>query len=150
MKTYSTKLSDTKPTWHVIDAQGQVLGRLASEVAQILKGKHHPTYAPHLYMGDVVVVVNAEKVALTGSKVAQKRYYRHSQYPGGLKTIGVATVLKQHPARVVEHAVKGMLPHSPLGRALLRKLKVYAGPEHPHQAQVRGPQAGASGSEETS
>ena len=136
MKTYSTKPSDLTLTWHVIDAEGQVLGRLASRIAQLLKGKHNPRYAPHLNMGDMVVVVNAEKVAFTGKKIEDKRYYRHSQYPGGLKTTKLDDLLKQHPTRALEHSVKGMLPHNPLGRAMLRKLRVYAGPDHPHQSQV--------------
>jgi len=137
MNTYSTKAADLKPQWRVIDAQGKVLGRLASEVAQILKGKHNPLYAPHLNTGDFVIVVNAAKVAVTGDKLRQKRYYRHSGYPGGLRSISLADSLAKAPARVIEHAVKGMLPHTPLGRAMLRRLKVYGGATHPHGAQTK-------------
>jgi len=114
-----------------------VLGRLASQVAQILKGKHNPLYVPHLNTGDFVIVVNAAKIAVTGDKLKQKRYYRHSGYPGGLKSINLEDSLVKFPERVIEHAVKGMLPHNPLGRAMLRRLKVYAGPTHPHAAQIK-------------
>ncbi len=137
MNTYSTKASDLKPIWRVVDAEGQVLGRLASQVAQILKGKHNPLYVPHLNTGDFVIVVNAAKIAVTGDKLKQKRYYRHSGYPGGLKSINLEDSLVKFPERVIEHAVKGMLPHNPLGRAMLRRLKVYAGPTHPHAAQIK-------------
>ncbi len=122
----------------MIDASGRPLGRLASEAATLLRGKHKPTYAPHLDMGDFVIVVNAARVQLTGNKAQQKVYYRHSQYPGGLKEIPFQRVFDKHPSRVVEHAVRGMLPHNRLGRRIYRHLKVYAGPEHPHEAQVRG------------
>ena len=137
MNTYSTKASDLKPAWRVVDAEGQVLGRLASQVAQILKGKHNPLFVPHLNTGDFVIVVNAAKVAVTGNKLKQKRYYRHSGYPGGLRSINLEDSLARFPTRVFEHAVKGMLPHNPLGRAMLRRLKVYAGPTHPHAAQIK-------------
>ena len=136
MKTYSTKPSDIKLKWQVIDAEGQVLGRLASRVAQILKGKNNPLYVPHLNTGDGVVIVNAEKVVVTGKKLEDKRYYRHSQYPGGLKSIALGDLQRKAAPRVIEHAVKGMLPHNPLGRSMLRRLKVYAGPEHPHTSQT--------------
>lgn len=139
MKTYSTKASEVRRTWHVLDASGVPLGRLASQAAALIRGKHKPIYAPHLDTGDFVVVVNAAGVALTGRKEEQKRYYRHSQYPGGLKVRSVRETRERNPARVVEHAVHGMLPHNRLGRALHGHLKVYAGAEHPHQAQVNGP-----------
>ncbi len=137
MKTYSTKPSDLKLKWQVVDADGQVLGRLASRVAQILKGKTNPMYAPHLNTGDGVIVVNATKIVVTGKKTEDKRYYRHSGYPGGLKSIALGDQQRKNPSRVIEHAVKGMLPKTPLGRAMLRRLKVYAGAEHPHQAQTK-------------
>ena len=137
MKTYSTKAKDIEREWHVIDASGKILGRLASEVAQLLRGKHKPIYVPHLDTGDYVIIINAEKVRVTGKKAKEKLYYRHSGYPGGLKSTTLAEMLKTHPTRVLEHAVKGMLPKGPLGRAMLKKLKVYAGPAHPHQAQMR-------------
>src|SRR5687767_8451959 len=135
LNTYSPKLADLKPEWRVIDAEGQVLGRMASRIAQILRGKENPRFTPHLPTGDFVIVINASKVAVTGGKLQKKRYYRHSQYPGGLKEVGLGDMLAKHPTRVIEHAVKGMLPHGPLGRTLMRRLKVYAGPEHPHAAQ---------------
>ncbi len=137
MKTHSTKASDIKRDWHVIDASGRTLGRLATEIAQLLKGKHKPIYAPHLDTGDYVIVVNAEKVRVTGNKAKQKVYYRHSGYPGGLKAITFEKMMEKHPARIIEQAVRGMLPKNPLGRAMFRKLKVYDGPTHPHQAQVK-------------
>ena len=137
MKTYSTKKAEIKRDWHVIDASGRTLGRLATEVAQLLKGKHKLIYSRNLDTGDFVIVVNAEKVRVTGNKASQKIYYRHSGYPGGLKERTFEQMIEKHPARVVEHAVKGMLPKNPLGRAMFRKLKVYAGPTHPHQAQIK-------------
>ncbi len=136
MKSYSPKAADIVRSWHVIDASGQTLGRLASEIAQLLKGKNKPYYAPHMDTGDYVVVINAEKVRVTGDKLESKFYYRHSGYPGGLTAVKLGTQLQAFPARVIEHAVKGMLPHNALGRAMYRKLKVYAGPKHPHGAQV--------------
>ena len=136
MKTYSPKASDIVRQWHVIDASGQTLGRLATQIAQLLKGKHKVYYAPHLDVGDYVVVVNAEKVRVTGDKLEEKLYYRHSGYPGGLKSVTLGLQLQRNPAKVIEHAVRGMLPHNALGRAMFRKLKVYAGPTHPHSAQV--------------
>lgn len=137
MRTYSPKLADIERQWHVIDADGQHLGRLASQVAQILKGKHKVIYSPHLDVGDYVIIVNASKVMVTGKKLTQKTYYRHSMYPGGLKAATLVHVQQKFPERIVEHAVKGMLPHGPLGSEMLRKLKVYAGDTHPHEAQVR-------------
>jgi len=121
--------------WHVIDATDVVLGRLASQVAILLRGKHKPIYAPHLDTGDFVIIVNADKVALSGNKREQKRAYRHSGYPGGLRSVGYGDLLAKHPERAVEKAIKGMLPKNTLGRKMFSKVKVYAGPEHPHQAQ---------------
>ncbi len=135
MRTYSPKADDVQRRWHVIDASDVVLGRLASHVAILLRGKHKPIFAPHLDTGDFVIVVNAEKVALSGNKLADKRAYRHSGYPGGLRSVAYRELLEKHPERAVEKAVRGMLPKNTLGRSMLRKLKVYAGPDHPHQAQ---------------
>jgi large subunit ribosomal protein L13 len=137
VKTYSTKASEIKREWHVIDASGRTLGRLAAEVARLLKGKHKPMYAPHLDVGDFVIVINAAKVRVTGAKAQDKLYYRHSGYPGGLKSISLGKLLETYPTRALEHAVKGMLPHNRLGRGMLRKLKVYARATHPHEAQVK-------------
>jgi large subunit ribosomal protein L13 len=137
MRTHSAKASDIERKWWVIDASGKTLGRLASEVAVLLKGKHKPVYSPHLDVGDYVIVLNASRVRVTGDKLTKKIYYRHSQYPGGLKSISLETMLATHPTRVIERAVKGMLPHNRLGAAMFRKLKVYPGAEHPHQAQVK-------------
>jgi len=136
MKTYSPRAKDIEREWHVVDATGKTLGRLASHVANLLMGKHKPIYAPHLDVGDYVVVVNAAKVRVTGRKAEQKIYYRHSGYPGGLKSPTFKEVFNSYPTRVVEHAVKGMLPHNQLGRAMFKKLKVYPGSDHPHQAQT--------------
>jgi large subunit ribosomal protein L13 len=144
MKTYSTKSSDLRPQWHVIDASGKTLGRLASEVATLLMGKHKPIYTPNLNTGDFVIVVNAAKVRVTGNKAQQKFYYRHSGYPGGLKSTTLARMMQTHPTRVIEYAVRGMLPHNRLGRDMLRRLKVYAGDTHPHQAQMRGSEEGGA------
>ncbi len=135
MRTYSPKPGEIERRWHVIDAADVVLGRLATSAATLLRGKHKPTFAPHVDTGDFVVIVNAGKVALTGSKRDEKTAYRHSGYPGGLKAINVGTELRTHPDRVIERAIKGMLPHNSLGRQMIKKLKVYAGPEHPHAAQ---------------
>lgn len=135
-KTYSTTPDDIQREWWVVDADGKTLGRLASEIAQILRGKHKPYYAPHLDCGDFVIVVNAEKIHTTGNRLDQKRYWRHSGYPGGIYSRTLREQLDKFPERVIKSAVKGMLPsNSPLGRAMLRKLKVYAGPSHPHEAQ---------------
>jgi len=142
MKTYSTKPSDVTREWYVVDAEGKTLGRLASEIAKILRGKGKPLYAPNLDTGDYVIVVNAEKIHVTGRKLDQKMYYRHSGYPGGLKSITLREQLKRHPTRVIRSAVWGMLPHNRLGRAMIRKLKVYAGESHPHQAQQPKPFGG--------
>ena len=135
MRTYSPKPGEVDRVWHVIDATDVVLGRLASQIATLLRGKHKPQFAPHVDVGDFVVVVNAGKVALTGSKRDQKTAYRHSGYPGGLRAINVGDQIRTHPDRVVERAVKGMLPHNSLGRQMIKKLKVYAGAAHPHAAQ---------------
>ena len=140
MKTYSTKLSDITHQWHVFDATDKTLGRLASEVATLLQGKHKPIYAPHLNTGDFVIVVNAAKVRVTGKKAQQKLYYRHSNYPGGLRSTTFARMIETHPTRVIESAVKGMIPHNRLGRDMMKRLKVYPGDAHPHQAQVEGSQ----------
>lgn len=136
MKTYTLKERDIEHAWHLVDAKDVVLGRLASRVAQLIRGKHKPTFTPHLDCGDFVVVINAERVRLTGRKMAQKRYFRHTGYVGNEKFTPVATMLQTHPERVIERAVFGMLPKGTLGRqALRKKLKVYAGAEHPHAAQ---------------
>lgn len=135
MRTFTAKTAEIKRQWYVVDAQGQTLGRLASKIAPILKGKHKPTYTPHLDCGDFVIVVNIDKVRVTGRKLDQKIYYRHSEYPGGLKSISLRDQLDQHPDRVLMAAVKGMLPKNRLGRQMIKKLKLYAGEAHPHQAQ---------------
>ena len=139
MRTYTPKPGDVERAWHVIDASDIVLGRLASQAAALLRGKHKPIFAPHLDTGDFVVIVNAGKVALTGAKREQKRAYRHSGYPGGLRSVGYVELLEKNPERAVEKAIRGMLPKNSLGRAQLRKLTVYAGSEHPHLAQQPKP-----------
>lgn len=135
MKTYVTKPADVERKWYVVDAEGQTLGRLASQIAAVLRGKHKPTFSPSVDAGDFVIVINAEKIAVTGRRMEQKRYYRHSQYPGGLREMTLQEQLERHPTRVVRLAVRGMLPKNTLGRNMLKKMKVYAGPEHPHEAQ---------------
>jgi large subunit ribosomal protein L13 len=139
VSTYSPKPGDITHAWHVIDATDVVLGRLAAQAATLLRGKHKPMYAPHMDTGDFVVIVNAEKVAVTGNKRADKFVYRHSGYPGGLRQRSVGEMLEKQPDRLVEKAIKGMLPKNRLGRAMGMKLKVYAGPEHPHAAQKPTP-----------
>ena len=139
MRTYTPKPGEVTRAWHVIDASDVVLGRLASQAAILLRGKHKPQFAPHVDTGDFVVVINAEKIRVTGDKLAQKTYWRHSGYPGGLRQETYADLLRKRPERVVEQAVKGMLPKNSLGRKMLSKLKVYAGPEHPHAAQQPTP-----------
>ena len=139
MRTYSPKPGDVHREWHVIDADDVVLGKLAVQVATLLRGKHKPTFAPHADMGDFVIVVNAEKVALTGDKLNSKLLYRHSGYPGGLTAVPVGQQLEKDARKVVEKAVWGMLPKNKLGRQMLKKLKVYTGPNHPHQAQQAKP-----------
>ena len=135
MKTYYAKPNEVAREWLLIDAQDQVLGRVASKAAHILRGKHKPTYTPHGDTGEVVVIINADKIRVTGKKLTDKEYYRHSGYPGGLKCETFEEAMEKHPERVIEHAVKGMLPKNTLGRAMAKKLKVYAGAEHPHMAQ---------------
>ena len=134
MKTYATKPSDIKRGWYLVDAEGQNLGRLATRIATLLKGKHKVIYSPSMDTGDYVVVINAEKVAVTGRKMDEKMYYRHTGFPGGLREVNLHDQLATHPDRVLKAAVKGMLPHNRLGRAMFKKLKVYAGAEHPHGA----------------
>lgn len=135
MKTYYAKPLEVEREWVIIDAEDQVLGRVATKAAQILKGKHKPQYTPHVDTGDFVIIINADKVRVTGAKAEDKAYYRHSGFPGGLKRESFAMAMEKHPERVVQHAVKGMLPKNTLGRAMGKKLKVYAGAEHPHAAQ---------------
>jgi len=137
MKTYSTKASDIKREWHIIDASDKVLGRLATQIAVLLMGKHKPIFSRHLDTGDFVVVINAEKIRVTGNKTKQKLYYRHSGYPGGLKSISLERMMQTHPTRVIEHAVKGMLPHTRLGAKMMKKLRVYVGDAHPYQGQIK-------------
>ena len=139
MRTFSPKAGDIQRQWHVIDASDVVLGRLATQAATLLRGKHKPIFAPHIDTGDFVIVINAEKVALSGRKLEQKRAYRHSGYPGGMHSLAYGDLLERHPERVIEKAVRGMLPKNSLGRSQLRKLKVYAGPHHPHEAQQPTP-----------
>jgi large subunit ribosomal protein L13 len=138
-KTYVTKEEDVQRDWYVVDASGQTLGRLAARVAYVLRGKHKPIYSPAVDVGDCVIVVNAEKVHVTGRKLDEKVYYRHSGYPGGLKEIALRELLQKHPAQAVERAVRGMLPKNRLGRQMFRHLKVYVGSEHPHAAQQPKP-----------
>jgi large subunit ribosomal protein L13 len=149
MKTYSAKAAELQPQWYVIDAEGQVLGRLASEIAQILRGKHKPTYTPHLPCGDFVIVINADKIAVTGRRMDQKIYYRHSQYPGGLKKTTLRQTLEgRFPERALQHAVHGMVMHNRLGKQLMSRLKIYSSkqypeaPHHPHAAQKPVPWTG--------
>ena len=134
MNTYVTKQTDIKHDWYVVDAQGQTLGRLATRIASVLKGKHKPIYSPSMDTGDYVVVINAEKIVATGRKLDEKLYYRHTGYPGGLREINLRDQLAKHPERVISAAVRGMLPHNRLGRAMFKKLKVHVGAEHPHAA----------------
>ena len=135
MKTFVTKPADVERSWHIVDAEGQTLGRLATQVAVLLRGKHKTTYSPSVDCGDYVVVINAEKIHVTGRRLDQKMYYRHSGYPGGLREISLRDQLVKHPTRPVELAVRGMLPKNKLGRKMFKKLKVYVGTEHPHEAQ---------------
>ncbi|NJP05794.1 MAG: 50S ribosomal protein L13 [Chloroflexaceae bacterium] len=135
MKTYSQKAGEIQRNWYVIDADGMVLGRLATQIATLLRGKHKPTFTPSIDGGDFVIVINAEKIRVTGQKMDQKMYYRHTGYPGGLREMNYRTLLSRHPQRILRLAVKGMLPKNRLGRRLLTKLRVYAGPTHPHSAQ---------------
>lgn len=135
MKTYSAKAETVEHDWYVVDAADKTLGRLSTEIARRLRGKHKPVYTPHVDTGDYIVVVNADKVKVTGNKRSDKMYYRHSGYPGGMKSMNFEKLIAHDPRRVIELAVKGMMPRNPLGRKMLGKLKVYAGPEHPHTAQ---------------
>jgi large subunit ribosomal protein L13 len=139
MKTYVANAQDRERNWLVVDAAGQTLGRLATQIASTLRGKRKATYTPHVDTGDFVIVVNAEKIAVTGKKLTEKRYWRHSGYPGGIRSRTLEEQLRRRPEEVIRHAVKGMLPRTRLGRKQLTKLKVYAGPEHPHQAQQPTP-----------
>ena len=134
-RTYVTHPEDVQRDWYVVDASGQTLGRLATEIARIVRGKHKPIYSPSVDVGDYVIVINADKIHVTGQKLDQKIYYRHSGYPGGLTEVSLRRMLETHPTRVIEHAVRGMLPKNRLGRKMIKKLKVYAGSEHPHEAQ---------------
>jgi large subunit ribosomal protein L13 len=137
MKTYSTKASDIKREWHIIDASDKVLGRLATQIAVLLMGKHKPIFSRHLDTGDFVVVINAEKIRVTGNKTKQKLYYRHSGYPGGLKSISLERMMQTHPTRVIEHAVKGMLPHTRLRAKMMKRLRIHVGDAHPYQGQIK-------------
>jgi len=136
MKTYNAKEKDITRKWHLVDADGQVLGRLASEIAMRLRGKHKPTYTPHVDTGDFVIVVNAEKILLSGKKLKDKIYYRYSGYPGGLKEICAGKLLASQPEKILQYAVKGMLPKNSLGRKMIKKLKIYTGSDHRHEAQT--------------
>ncbi len=142
MKTYSARPADIQREWHLVDAADKTLGRLSSQIARLLMGKHRPIYTPHLDTGDFVVVVNAEKFRVTGKKTKQKLYYRHSGYPGGFKAVTLEKMLAEHPTRALEHAVYGMLPHTRLGNQMKKRLKVYAGAEHPHASQFAPAAAG--------
>ncbi|HZY57920.1 MAG TPA: 50S ribosomal protein L13 [Rubrobacteraceae bacterium] len=135
MKSYMARSHEVERKWHLIDAEGQTLGRLATEIARLLRGKNKPQYTPHIDTGDFVVVVNAEKVVVTGNKAEQTVYYRHTGYPGGLKETSYETMLERKPTEILRRAVRGMMPKTRLGRQQLRKLKIYAGPKHPHEAQ---------------
>jgi len=139
MKTKSQRVQDVERSWYVVDAENRTLGRLASVIAHRLRGKHKPEYTPHVDAGDYIIVVNAEKVRVTGNKETGKIYYRHSGYPGGIKSTSLKKMRQTHPERILEKAVKGMLPRNPLGRAMFRKLRVYSGPNHPHAAQQPHP-----------
>lgn len=136
-KTYSTKASDIKREWHIVDASDKILGRLSTQIASLLMGKHKPIFCRHLDVGDWVVVVNAEKVRVTGNKAKQKLYYRHSGYPGGLKSTSLEKMMQTHPTRVIEHAVKGMLPHNRLEARMMKRLRIHVGDAHPYQGQTK-------------
>lgn len=139
MKTFSAKPETVQHNWYVVDAAGKIVGRLASEIARRLRGKHKPEYTPHVDTGDYIIVINADKVRVTGNKVEDKLYYRHTGYPGGLKVTNFAKLIQKHPTEIIEKAVRGMLPKNPLGRQMFRKLKVYSGTEHLHIAQQPKP-----------
>jgi large subunit ribosomal protein L13 len=146
MKTYAPKASEIERKWHLVDASGQTLGRMSSQIARLLIGKHKAMFANNTDTGDFVVVINAEKIRVTGKKLTDKSYYRYSGYPGGISSMTLGEMLQKHPQRVIEHAVRGMLPNSRLGRAMYKKLKVYAGDKHPHQAQLGGEKESDKGS----
>ena len=146
MKTYAPKPKEIERKWHVIDADGQTLGRMSVQIAKLLIGKHKAMFANNADTGDYVVVVNAAKIRVTGKKMRDKEYFRFSGYPGGIKSVTLSEMLEKHPTRVIEHAVKGMLPNTRLGRVMYKKLKVYAGAEHPHEAQVAGKKESVKGS----
>lgn len=135
MKTYHSKPEEVDRKWYIVDADGMILGRLAARIASILRGKHKPTFSPHLDSGDFVIVINAEKVQVTGKKEEQKIYFRHTEYPGGDRYTTLSQMRRKHPERIIRHAVKGMLPRGPLGYRQIRKLKIYTGSKHPHEAQ---------------
>jgi len=139
MKTVSMRPQDVDRSWYVVDAENRTLGRLATEIARRLRGKHKAEYTPHVDTGDYIIVVNADKVRVTGNKTSDKMYHRHSGYPGGIKSMNFEAMQQKHPEQIIEKAVKGMLPRNPLGRAMIKKLKVYAGAEHPHSAQQPQP-----------
>lgn len=147
-KTYMAKPSEVVPEWHLIDATGQTLGRMATQISRTLQGKHKPTYTPHTLTGDFVIVVNASKVRVTGRKETQKTYYRHSGYTGNLKTVVLKDIRESHPERIVQMAVKGMLPRTKLGRDMLKRLKVYGGGSHPHKAQIPASPTPTNGDQE--
>jgi len=134
-KSFTPRAGDIERSWYVVDADGKTLGRLASQIAHVLRGKHKPTYSPHMDLGDHIVVINAEKIHVTGRKAEQKVYYRHTGYPGGLRTTTYEDMMKKHPDRILRTAIKGMMPNNVLGRQMFKKLRVYAGPEHGHAAQ---------------
>lgn len=136
MKTYSPRPQDAQRNWHVIDAQDKILGRMATEIAVKLRGKNKPEFAPHMDMGDFVIVINADKIKVTGNKLSQKKYYHYTGFPGGIKDISLEKLMQKKPEDVIKHSVRGMLPKNKVGRELLKKLKIYTGPNHPHQAQM--------------
>lgn len=140
-RTFSPKQGDINREWYIVDAEGKTLGRLATTIAAVLRGKTKPTYAPHMDMGDFVIVINAEKIQVTGNKETEKHYYRHSNYPGGFRAVSLRDMRRTHPDRILQNAVKGMLPRNALGEMQLKKLKIYAGPTHPHQSQQPKPLA---------
>jgi large subunit ribosomal protein L13 len=146
MKTYAPKASDIVRKWHLVDANGQTLGRMCSQIAKLLIGKHKTMFANNTDTGDFVIVINASRVRVTGKKLTDKSYYRVSGYPGGIKSVSLGEMLEKHPERVIEHAVKGMLPNTRLGRVMYKKLKVYAGDKHPHEAQLAGSKESDKGS----
>lgn len=144
MKTYSPKASDIERQWHLIDANGVILGKVATQAANWLMGKHKPMFARHLDVGDYVVIINAEKVSVTGGKETKKMYYRHSNYPGGFKVTSLGAMLETHPTRIIEHAVKGMLPQNRLNDRMMKRLRIYVGEKHPHQSQITAAAATAT------